>query len=951
MALSACINGIRAAARLSRTSILGVLLIFSASGSAPCVNLVVNGDFESGLAAWNADSPGWGLDQAAPYSGTASLVLSSEAGDEEVMWQELEAIPGRVYRATCMVDCRELVTGAAGITLEALNARGDSYFGEYCWNASERSSGWLMLSWDLPWTLPDDCVRVVVRLRLFPGSVGTARFDQIRVTPLELNGVHAVLLEPKQKGRTTSALADRIAVGVRPAPSVADPSACDVELTVINDQELVVARSRSGLESSGGWDIIAADLPEIPPGLYQVSVDLIDRESDLSIACEELQMRIPSQSSPPVYLDRRGRCVVDGELFFPKGIYVAHSPDSLSAGTLDDIASLGINSVLNYYLTRSDDGEVLRYVDMLEQRGLRAAVSLCEYYDHRASGITDPMSALREQVRALKDHPALLTWYINDELSGDYIPQIQERYDWISREDPAHPVWQVLSGFGQNPMLHTDSADVLGEDNYPVWGHYANEQSVVNIRDVTRSTREVADAVMGGKAVWMVLECADLIERGPDYLPPTYSQILCLSYQALIGGARGLFFYEYGALARDGEEQKQVFRNALSHLDRLSPAVLGDDPTDESLVGCSDARVPHLTRSSRGKTHVLATNPEPESITVTFYLPPSIDAPTVEALMPDGETRTLAVEQGAFTDQLDPLGTRMYTISPSGTRLEITSHSTDSDYYTNDPVLLLSGTAYSASGIAAVIWEDQFGRSGACTVDNGDWTASLNLPEGISSITVTAIDGQGITESDRITAVYIESAPPPAWNGIAMVAVPVITAETDPKRSVGFTGSHWYAYSAAQRRSASYGSDSARVSWFDPPEETPGRGFWARFDSPPAIPRGRLVDQTQPCTVRLHQGWNLLGHPFVFPVRWEAASVRVRTLDGVESAMADTPLVVSPYSWGWTRQQAGSGGAYDYYRLDAQAGTEYLQPWCAYWVLARMECDLIIPPPEGIATE
>jgi len=129
-------------------------------------------------------------------------------------------------------------------------------------------------------------------------------------------------------------------------------------------------------------------------------------------------------------------------------------------------------------------------------------------------------------------------------------------------------------------------------------------------------------------------------------------------------------------------------------------------------------------------------------------------------------------------------------------------------------------------------------------------------------------------------------ARPTGWSGVAMVSVPIVPDNTDPKPNVGFDGTGWFAYDAATGQYAGY---QDRRSWFEPAASTPGRGFWAYFPAGGSslIPRGTVPPQNQPWTVHLLPGWNLVGNPFLKPVTWSLTAISVQEAGQPAKALKD----------------------------------------------------------------
>ena len=121
-----------------------------------------------------------------------------------------------------------------------------------------------------------------------------------------------------------------------------------------------------------------------------------------------------------------------------------------------------------------------------------------------------------------------------------------------------------------------------------------------------------------------------------------------------------------------------------------------------------------------------------------------------------------------------------------------------------------------------------------------------------------------------IVVTYIDAVPEDAWTGLAMVSLPIIPDDIDPKNVVGFYGSEWSTFVTDSHCYATYPDE---LTWFLPTQLTPGKGYWAYFHPSGAVPYGTVPPQDQPANVHLKRGWNLVGQPFISPVVWNVSAM------------------------------------------------------------------------------
>lgn len=195
-------------------------------------------------------------------------------------------------------------------------------------------------------------------------------------------------------------------------------------------------------------------------------------------------------------------------------------------------------------------------------------------------------------------------------------------------------------------------------------------------------------------------------------------------------------------------------------------------------------------------------------------------------------------------------------------------------------------------------------------------------------------------------SVKVTFGAPRTWVGMCMVSCPVAPAGTDPKPVVGFAGNSWWCYQPSPRTYAAYPN---ATTWFTPVTGTPGRGFWAYFDSWVYTPTGAIAPQNRPVTIHLLAGWNLIGNPYISSLKWDTSAIRVRAAGTpTPVAMRSAHDVIGDFAWGWkpNAQNPNTGAYYLVYDSNLSPGyADSLTPWEGYWVIARKECDLILPPP------
>lgn len=109
------------------------------------------------------------------------------------------------------------------------------------------------------------------------------------------------------------------------------------------------------------------------------------------------------------------------------------------------------------------------------------------------------------------------------------------------------------------------------------------------------------------------------------------------------------------------------------------------------------------------------------------------------------------------------------------------------------------------------------------------------------------------------------------------------------------------------------------------------------------MPTGTALSQTDPRTIQLKAGWNLIGQPFISAVAWDLDAIKVTEAAAAPKSLRDAGDLMKPFAWGWN---SAAGSYYLVYDPATVAGSVgELAPWQAYWVKALKDCDLTLPAP------
>jgi len=269
--------------------------------------------------------------------------------------------------------------------------------------------------------------------------------------------------------------------------------------------------------------------------------------------------------------------------FFPVGMYAAKPED------LPDIRAAGFNAVQSY----DAHPDIIRRM---------AAASARLGLKYLANFRGKPASLLQE----LTGKPEILGFYIEDEPEGRSVPpgEIEALKKSLQREDPG-----VLTAVAMlRPQMveaYREAADVFMIDPYPV--------PHLPMTWLSDSLAEAARYVPKER-LWAVIQAfgGEKWARHGWPRPPTFLEMRCLTYLAVVQGAHGLFYFSYPEVRADNtswEGLKQIAAELRQLRTWLvtpeAPEVLQMEITSPFQVDAAGRPAVHFCQKSRGQENLL----------------------------------------------------------------------------------------------------------------------------------------------------------------------------------------------------------------------------------------------------------------------------------------------------------------------------------------------------------
>lgn len=324
-----------------------------------------------------------------------------------------------------------------------------------------------------------------------------------------------------------------------------------------------------------------------------------------------------------VKFDAAGIAQVDGKPFFPVGLF-AYSLDNTVMAEIHEHKFNTVTSLTEHF--KPDQ------LDFMRQHGLMA---ICPTTD--------------EWVKAAKDHPALLAWYLSDEPEGHgQSPEMErERYLKLKALDPNHPIGLDHFLF-ESLAKYKDACDFTMTDVYPI-----TAQRDVPITHVGLFTDEARRVHGPNWPHWAYIQ----VFGGPDtdggkWAQPLPYEVRCMTYIALVHRVTGILYFSYWPKFPRTWDSLGPLNTEIY---RMMPWLV--TPGTELVTKSSDAHVQVRAKQVGLGGILIAVNTGP-AFTRTDITLPSATAFGLDALF---EKRSLTVAQHKVSDSFGPYETRVYT--------------------------------------------------------------------------------------------------------------------------------------------------------------------------------------------------------------------------------------------------------------------------------------------------
>jgi hypothetical protein len=599
-----------------------VALVSSLAVAAELPNLVRNPGFEErdergAPQHWTADPKVYQVVSDPVRSGQGALQFINEDPNRYVMARQAVPLePGKSYEVRAWVRPKEITGTDSGATvcLEWYTAE-DKWLGGFYPSGVKGTTDWSQVG-GFSGKVPPAAAKAYVLCYVRKGMTGQAWWDEVEVRQWQEPPLQSLLLEPGYRGLLTpDTRTARLHVALKLEDYQLQPAQVSLQVQLTRRGETQALQTWTEQPKTAEVEL-TLPLPRLEIGRYDLRLVLTRRDTGTLLGEDRWRLEQPQKplDQRTSYIDAHQRLIVGGEPFFPLGMYwTAINEDELKV-----YADSGFNCLMPYGMPSPAQ------MDLAHRYGMKVIYTLKDTYF--GSKYCPPAIKRREderpfvegKVQAFREHPALLAWYLNDELSPEYMDRLEAHQEWLEELDPDHPTWIVLY---QVNMLdrYRKTYDVLGTDPYPISQHPA--------RLAADWTKLSLASVRHSRPVWMVPQVMNWgvyrREEAEKYRAPTREEMRSMAWQCIAEGARGLIFYSFYDLKKEPDTRERRWAEVQEfsrEIRELIPVLLSVEKTPALTTPPQDW-LHWTTRQVGPTTYLIVVNDEGEAHRAEFTLP------------------------------------------------------------------------------------------------------------------------------------------------------------------------------------------------------------------------------------------------------------------------------------------------------------------------------------------
>ena len=583
-------------------------------GAAALENMAFEDIQDGRPAGWTFFGQGFTAERGVGHNGSGGVVWESATPTAKPSGcvRKIDLPRGRCYRFSCLVKMENFSIpgrGGASMHLEWYDAKDKWMAGAHSEkDFNDRNTDWYIIG-GVTKVIPPEAKTLRIQVRVSEGASGKVSFDNVTVKPLDRDPVAFVFssayrdMAASGKVRFHAALhAEDKGEGLR------------AEFEYVAADGSTEKKPPSEFTPSGAT--ISLDVAALAMGTHPVTCRLFGRDGKPMGAASCDFTRVDRLPSRRVWIDGRKRCLIGGKPFFPLGMYWG----KIDREKLEKYAEGPFNCLMPY--TRATKEEL----DLCQSKGFKVFINLknetlhSKWARHLKITSQEQVDAFfLKEIAKVKDHPALLAWYVNDEAPEEEIPERTHLYRLFRERDPDHPTWAVLDRV-HDLREFIPTFDILGVDPYPV-----AQKPVKHVTEFMRGARE---KVFDDRPFWNVPQTFNWAWYRPKQAAkerfPTEREMRNMNWQHIAMGANGLVAYCYHVLWEKVPPDKfddywKPICRAAEDVRRMIPILLSDE--EAPVATCSSETVPVRTWKRGEFLYVLAVNASDDRQAADVVLP------------------------------------------------------------------------------------------------------------------------------------------------------------------------------------------------------------------------------------------------------------------------------------------------------------------------------------------
>ena len=595
-------------------------LTLAASSALAQENAVQNPGFETTDASgktvgWSAQKPAYHFADGVGRNASRGLAFdNSDPKFYSFPSQKINIKTGCCYAFEVWVKTEDLKGDESGATvcMEWSGPDGKWLGGAYAEGVRGTSDGWRKVH-GFTRVIPTNAVRITVAPYARRGMVGKAWFDDLSVTryyPPLVSTVSAACYRHTAAGGPVTFFAG---LTLAEAGVKCEDVSGSFEVVSASGKTVRAVKPDTLAPDCAKVCLNASDLPV---GDYTVRFTLSTRDGVSKGMAETRFQRVDRLPERRVSVDAHRRLIVDGQPFFPLGMYWS----GVKEPELETYAKGPFNCLMPY------GSPTPQQMDACQAHGLKVIYSIKDFYSGTRwapAGMkteSDELAEIKKRVELYRAHPALIAWYTNDEMPLEMVGRLAARQRLMEDLDPDHPTWVVLYQYDQ-VRSYLSTFDVIGTDPYPI-----PEKPAGTALQWSRMTRDQSYAT---RAMWQVPQVFDwgAYRKGAERdktRAPTLLEMRSMAWQCVAAGANGLVFYSFFDLFkmkdRDPFEKRWPDVCAMAEeIKRYIPVMLSADPAPAAACegpSCLETRVWRVGSD----VYLLAVNSSSAAVTATVTL-------------------------------------------------------------------------------------------------------------------------------------------------------------------------------------------------------------------------------------------------------------------------------------------------------------------------------------------